>query len=108
MQLSDLATLLERTLPNKVTYRSWPVAKAPQLPFICFMATGADNFAADNVVYHSATPVRIELYTALKDLAQEQTLEAALTNAGIFWERDETYIDTEHVYLIIYEVTING
>lgn len=108
MTLEALKQVLAGVLPDKVTYRAWPVGEAPQLPYICYMATGSDNFAADNIVYHSATPVRIELYEELKDLTLEGQLEAALTGAGIYWDRDETYIDDERCYLIIYEVEING
>ena len=32
----------------------------------------------------------------------------ALTTAGIYWDREETYIDDERCYEIIYEVEING
>ena len=108
MTLSELKQLLTGVLPDKVTYRAWPVNEAPQLPYICYFATGSDNFAADNIVYHSATPVRVELYEETKDLTLEGQLEAALTAAGIYWDREETKIDDERCYLIIYEVEING
>lgn len=108
MTLKELKTVLLGVLPEKVTYRAWPVGDAPKLPYICYFSTGSDNFAADNIVYHSGTPVRIELYEELKDLTLEGQLEAALTAAGIFWERDETYINDERCYMIIYEVSIHG
>lgn len=108
MTLKNLAEVLGAVLPDKVAYEAFPVGEAPDLPYIAYMATGSDNFAADNVVYFSKTPVRIELYERLKDLALEGRLETALTSAGLFWERDETYISDEGCYLIIYEVTING
>ena len=108
MTLTELKAVLESAMPDKVTYRAWPVNEAPQLPYICYFATGSDNFGADNIVYHSATPVRIELYEETKNLTTEGTFESALTSAGIYWDRDETYLDDERCYLIIYEVTING
>jgi len=108
MTLEQLKTLLETVLPHKVVYRAWPVGNAPQLPFICYFSTGSDNFGADNHVYHSATPVRIELYEETKSLTTEGALEAALDGAGIYWDRDETYLDDERCYFILYEVTING
>ena len=108
MQLSDLALVLEGAMPEKVTYHHWPVGEAPPLPYICYYATGSDNFGADNIVYHSGTPVRIELYERTKNLTTEGAVEAALTNAEIYWEREEIYNDTEKCYEIIYEVTLNG
>ena len=48
------------------------------------------------------------LYTKQKDLATEAALEAKLTSEGVYWTRDESYIDDEKVYLTVYEVQING
>lgn len=106
MTFAELKTTLSGVLPDKVAYYQWPVGEAPPLPYMVYYSLGADNFAADNVVYDSRRDVRIELYSRLKDLATEGALEAALTAAGLFWTREETYIDDEHVYETIYEVTI--
>lgn len=106
MTLAELNTTLSAVLPGRIVYNAWPVGEAPPLPYVCYYSTGSDNFAADNVVYDSNRPVRIELYTRSKDLATEAAVEAALTGAGIYWSRDESYIDDEKVYLTIYEVTI--
>ena len=108
MTLAQLKTALSAVLPDKVSYYAWPVGEAPPLPYILFYSVGSDNFGADNVVYHSRREVRIELYTRLKDLTTEAAVEAALTAAEIYWERDESYIDDEKVYLTVYEVEING
>ena len=108
MTLSELKTALSAVLPDKVIYNAWPIGEAPPLPYVCYYSTGSDNFAADNVVYGSQRPVRIELYTKQKDLATEAALEAKLTHEGIYWTRDESYIDDEKVYLTVYEVQING
>lgn len=108
MTITQLGALLSEALPDKVTYRAWRVGEAPDLPYICYYSTGSDNFGADNIVYHSRRPVRIELYTKAKDLAVEAAIEAALAAGGVFWERDESYIDDEQVYMTIYEVEING
>ena len=108
MTLDELKTILEGVMPDEVVYRAWPVGHASQLPYIAYLATGSDNFAADNIVYRSGTPVRVELYEETKNLTLEGQLEAALTAAGIYWDREETYIDDERCYEIIYEVEING
>lgn len=108
MTLAELNTTLSAVLPGRIVYNAWPVGEAPPLPYVCYYSTGSDNFAADNVVYDSNRPVRIELYTRSKDLTTEAAIEAALTGAGIYWTRDESYIDDEKVFMTIYEVTING
>ena len=108
MTLEQLKTVLSGVLPGKVNYYAWPEKEAPALPYILYYSTGSDYFAGDNIVYHSQRPVRIELYSRLKDLATEEAVETALTTAGLYWERDESYIDDEKVYLTVYEVEING
>lgn len=108
MTLAELNTALSAVVPGKVVYNAWRVGEAPPLPYVCYYSTGADNFAADNVVYDSRRPVRIELYSKKKDLGTESAIEAALTAAGLYWTRDESFIDDEFVFLTIYEVEING
>lgn len=108
MTLPQLHTTLAAVLPDKVRYYAWPVGEAPPLPYILYFSIGSDNFGADNVVYSSRRSVRIELYSRLKDLATEAAVEAALTAAGTYWDRDESYVDDEQVYLTVYEVETNG
>ena len=108
MTLQELNTALSAVLPGKVVYNAWPVGEAPALPYMCYYSTGADNFGADNKVYNSNRNVRIELYTRSKDLTTEAALEAKLGLSGLYWTRDESFIDDEKVFLTVYEVQING
>lgn len=39
-------------------------------------------------------------------MAAEQKLENALTEAGLFFNAEETYIDTEKIYQRIYEIEV--
>ena len=108
MTLNDLKQTLSSisTFQTKVTYRAWPVGKAPKLPFICYLATDTQNFDADNIVYHSIQNVAVELYTAKKDVASETLVEDKFAEAGIVWDKDETYLDDEDCYEIIYSITL--
>lgn len=108
MTLAELKSTISSisTFANKVTYRAWPVGKAPDLPFICYLATDTDNFAADNKVYHVIQNVDVELYTALKDEAAEGLLEEKFAEAGLVWEKTEDYLDDEDCYEVLYEITL--
>ena len=44
----------------------------------------------------------MELYTDQKDLAAERKLEDALDGCGIFYEKSETWIDSEKLYEVLY------
>lgn len=83
------------------------VFKTPQVPpYICYLAVYSNNVGADNVVWKHVEHVQIELYTENKDRHAERKVEDALTNAGIFFETTETYIDSEKLYQRIYEIEV--
>lgn len=102
----DLETLKNQLLTTglPVAYRAFPEGEAPPLPFVCYLSTGNDPLFADGQVYYDYDHVRVELYTASKDLPTERLVETAL--AGHHWKKDETYIDSERCYLIIYEIEV--
>lgn len=105
MTLAELNTVLSGTeLP--VAYLAFPEDDPPELPFIVYEEVGSDNFGADNKVWHSAMRVQIDLLCKTKSRATEELLEAALTDADIFWERESSYDDEEDVYRIIYDIEI--
>lgn len=108
MTLEGLYTVLNsiEAFANKVTYRAFPVGEAPELPFICYMATETDNLMADCKVFQIVQFVEIELYTENKDLVSEHALEDALNAANIPWEKTEEYIEEQQCYEILYEVTL--
>lgn len=108
MTLTELKTLLEGIdgYADKVTYYAWPVGEAPELPFLCYVEEGADNFGADNKVYYSAKTVDVELYTKIKSTGEEALVEAALTAADIFWTKDSTYLDDEKCWMITYSIEV--
>lgn len=87
-----------------VAYRAFPDGEAPDLPYICYLCTDNDTLFADGTVYYDYDNVRVELYIAYKDPNTEALVEAALTD--YHWKKDETYIDTERCYLIIYEIEV--
>ena len=103
MTLQELHSLLETTgLP--VTYREWAESAAPPLPNICYLEAYSNNFSADGGVYYPINHVQVELYTKLKDQEAEARVESAL--ASLFWEKTESYIDTEKCYQILYEIEV--
>ena len=106
--LTEVKDMLEGItgFKDKVGYRSFPVGQAPELPFIVYLVTNTDNFAADNVVYAVQTNVDIELYSKYKDLTSETLIEAALNANNLVWEKYEVYIDSEEVYEMVYSITI--
>ena len=91
---------------KKVTYRAFPVGKAPKLPFICYVATQTNNFDADNKVFHVLQDVDIELYTKNKSEALENLVESKLNELNLVWDKYEEWLDSEECYEIIYSITL--
>lgn len=108
MTLAELNTILKTAngFKDKVVYRAWPVGHAPNLPFICYLMDSSDNFGADNKVYKTINRVRVELYTEYKDETSESAIESVFDSNDIYWEKDETYVDDEDCYLIIYTIEV--
>ena len=103
--LEKIKEILESTgLP--VVYRAWPERMAPQLPYICYHSPYNNNFAADGIAFYSARHVIVELYTRSIDQVTETLVTDALTAAGIFWTRNEVYIESERCYQITFELEV--
>lgn len=99
--MEELLQILNETqIPY--AYHHFAEGELPELPFICYLLPGSNNFSADGKVYYKINEVHIELYTDLKDLAVEQQLEDVLDEHGIFYNKSETWIEREKLYEVLY------
>lgn len=71
-------------------------------PFICYFYTGDNDLLADNSNYQKIENLVVELYTDEKDFANEALIETALNDAGLVYSREESYLDSEKLYMVIY------
>ena len=101
MWMDELINILKETeIP--FAYDHFAEGESPQPPFICYLLPGSNNFAADGKVYFKANEVHIELYTDFKDLTVEQKFEAVLDEHDIFYNKSETWIESEKLYEVLY------
>ena len=101
MWMDELINILQETeIP--FAYDHFAEGESPEPPFICYLLPGSNNFSADGKVYFKANEVHIELYTDFKDLTVEQKLEAVLDEHGIFYNKSETWIESEKLYEVLY------
>lgn len=84
-------------------YDHFAEGEGPDPPFLCYLLPGSDNFSADGKIYLKISEVRIELYTDSKDLAMEGRVEDVLDAEGIFYNKSETWIDSEKLYEVLYQ-----
>lgn len=93
-------------------YHHFAEGESPNPPFLLFLTPASSNFAAGGKTYFKANEVHIELYADYKNPVLEEQVEAVLDRHGIFYNKTETFIESEQLYETLYifemEVTING
>lgn len=87
-------------------YYQFPEGTDQACPFVCFFFTGSDDLKADNSNYQRIRPLAIELYTDAKDFTLEQTVENVLNQHGLVYDREESYIDSERMNMVVYTTDI--
>lgn len=87
-------------------YYQFPEGTDQACPFICFYFTNSNDFAADDTNYQKIRPLVIELYTDNKDFTTESAVESALNSNGLVYAREETYLETERMYMVTYMTEI--
>lgn len=83
-------------------YDHFAEGESPSPPFICYLTPGTDNFSADGIAYLKVNQINIELYTDFKDLSVERKIESVLDKFGIYYEKLETWIDSEKLFEVLY------
>ena len=101
MTIENIVDMLqEMNIP--FAYDHFAEGESPEPPFICYLIPGSDNFAADGKVYFKMNEVRIEVYTDFKDLDLESRVEGVLDGHEIFYNKSETWIQSEKLYEVMY------
>lgn len=71
-----------------------------------YLFPGTDNFSADGVVYQAMDELNIELYSEEKDPEAEKKIADWLTENGLFFEKQEYYIESEKMIQVIFETEV--
>ena len=98
----DVLNRLKDTEGIDFAYDHFAEGESPEPPFVVYLYSRTHNFGADGVVYYPVNEVNIELYTDKKDPETERKLERLLTEAEIFYEKSEVWIDSERLFEVIY------
>ena len=102
---TDIVAMLEETgLPY--AYYQFAEGESPPPPFVIYLSYGSHNFSADGVVYQKVNQLAIELYTSKKDPDTEELLEDVLDTHELFYDKTETWIESEKLYEIVYELEV--
>ncbi|MDE6789840.1 MAG: hypothetical protein K2J47_11070 [Ruminococcus sp.] len=96
--------MLEMGLP--FAYHHFAEGESPKPPFLIFLSPGENTFSADNLMYHSFKKLDIELYTDEKSPETEERVEEVLLRHNIFYTKTETWIASEEMYEVLYEMEV--
>ena len=99
-----VAMLEEAGLP--LAYDHFAEGESPDPPFLVFLFPASVNFSADGKVYQKIDTLHIELYTDLKQPELEASIEAVLDGHDIFYNKTEVWIETEHLYEVLYSTEV--
>ena len=105
MRDEEVLQMLEVT-GYPVAYHHWGEGAEPNKPYIVYLYPVTTNFSADGIVYQSINKLDIELYTECKDPKAERQVEAVLKEYGFLYEKNETYIESEKMYEVLYETEV--
>lgn len=89
-----------------VAYHHFPESSGQEPPFICFYYEADNDVIADNGNYVDVSGLTVELYTDNKDFDLEAAVETALKAGGMVYTRTEEYIDTERMYMEVYQMEV--
>lgn len=109
MTYKEVATMVS-SIGLPFAYYQFPEGTGQAPPFVVFFYTHSDDLYADQENYQRISTLNIELYTREKDYDTEATVEGVLKNNHLTYYKEETYIDSEKMWQIAYEmeVIING
>lgn len=96
--------LLELGLP--VAYWNFDDEEVPAAPYIIFSMPESDNLAADGKVYQKVNKLYIELYVNSKSPRIEAQLEELMDAHGLFYNRQEYYIEKDKMFEELYTLEV--
>lgn len=105
MSYEEIEKMMEE-IGIPASYHHFEVEEAINPPFICWIIPGSDNFAADGNTFYEISLLNVELYTDQKDIEMEKQVEKVFDINGLFWNKTETYIESENMYEVLYELEV--
>ena len=105
MTYKEVATMIN-SIGIPYAYYQFPEGTGQACPFICFFFSDSNDLAAENTNYQKIRTLNVELYTDNKDFALEETVETVLNSNGLVYDRSESYLDSERMFMVVYTTDI--
>lgn len=105
MRIKDVISELKK-LQIPIKYRVFK--SKPSVPFLVYYKDSSGNFIADGEVYYKAENYVLELYYDNEPSAVETKIEKTFDDLGICWVKEESYIDSEKLEMLMYYFSVEG
>jgi hypothetical protein len=105
MSYENITSMLEE-IGFPFAYHHFAEGESPDPPFLVYLIPGSNNFSADGQVWLKVKQLDIELYTDKKIPALEEQLESVLDAHELFYNKTETWISSEKLYEVLYELEV--
>ena len=105
MTKADVPQMI-RSMGIPFAYDHFAEGESPDPPFLVYLYPGSDNFAADGTVYFKRDKLHVELYTDKKDDDLEDRVESILNRNGLYYNKTETWIQSEKLYEVLYQTEV--
>ena len=80
-------------------------SQTQELPYLCLIGAGQEQFEADNTYYTKKNLWQVEYYFIEKDPEIEEQIESLLLDNGYKYSKSEdVYIEGEGIFVIYYDV----
>ena len=89
-----------------VAYRAFKSPTTP--PFLVYLFAYSSDLMADNQNYADIDNFQIELYAKNKDPATEKRIQNKLQELGLPYSKTETFVESEGLFQLIYEIQLIG
>lgn len=103
MTEKDVYAILQST---GIPFRYYKWNNEPPVPWGIYCLEQSNNFFADGIVYCKKMVLSVEIYTEQKDFEIEHKIESVSQKNGWIWQKSETYIESERLYMVTYETEV--
>lgn len=103
---SEAITAMIEEMDLPFAYHHFAEGEEPSLPYLIYLFPESIEFSADGKVYAKGTVLRIEIYSEIRDLPMERSIEAVLDSYEMFYHKQELFIDSERLYEVMYEMEV--
>lgn len=103
-EVNNLISEIATALKCEYAYSTFKDGKRDR--FIIFFYDGSDDLFADNENYQSIENLRIDFYSATKEIDSEQTIQSILKAHELGYDKNTSYISSEQIHMTTYNTEV--